>query len=301
MNLDLSGLDGLLGGDLFAPSGGKKVLDIALEHIDLDREQPRGKLDEAALKELAASIRESGVLQPISVKEHPTVPGRYLVNFGERRVRAARLAGWRTIPALMDAACDPYAKVSENVQREALSPLDLARFIARREQAGDTRAEIARRLGKPRSFISELAVLALAPKTVHAVVEKGRCADVRTLYALARGCEEAVPEVQELLAGDGPIGRAAAEAAVRRTRPGKAETPAKRESTRSKKKSTEGCGTGAREGTCGGLRVRCGSRQGSTCCASRPSADSAQVSFEDGATEDVPLDELQVIAWIAEE
>jgi ParB family transcriptional regulator, chromosome partitioning protein len=296
MNLDLSGLNELL---LFGQTTGKSVWEIPLECIDLDPEQPRRRIDEAALRELAASIRTHGVLQPISVKEHPTDARRYVVNFGERRARAARLAGCRTIPALIDAGCDPYAQAIENLQREGLSPLELARFIAQREQAGDSRAEIARRLGKPRSFISELAVLATAPAAVQAVAEEGRCGDVRTLYTLARGCEEALPEVQELLAGDGPIGREAAKAAVSRTRPGKAETPAKRESANSAKRS-EGCGMGARDRTCGGLRVRCGSRQGSTCCASRPSAESARVSFEDGATEDVRFDQLQVIGWVME-
>jgi ParB family transcriptional regulator, chromosome partitioning protein len=296
MTLDLSGLNELV---LFAQTTGKTVWEIPLEQIDADPEQPRRTFDEAALADLAASIRAHGVLQPISVKEHPTQPGRYVVNFGERRARAARLAGCRTIPALIDGARDPYTQAIENLQREALSPLDLAYFIAQREGAGDSRAEIARRLGKPRSFISEVAVLATAPAAVQALVEEGRCTDVRTLYTLTRGCKEGAPEVEHLLAGDGPIRRVTAAAAMSGTKPGKVSSPAKPQMP-SSQKCTDPRGMGARNPTCVGLQVRYASRQGSIRWASTPPAKRAWVSFEDGAAEEVPLAQLQMVDWITE-
>lgn len=138
---------------------------MALERIDFDPDQPRRRMRGERIEELAESIREHGVLEPVSLRCHPEHADRYIVNRGERRVRAARRAGLSCVPAFVDARVDPFAQAAENLHREDMSPFDLAVFIAEREGEGHSRAEIARRLGKPRSFITEAARLNEAPRS----------------------------------------------------------------------------------------------------------------------------------------
>src|SRR5439155_6121292 len=139
VKLDLTGLDQFRASALLAdpPPHDSVPQEMDLELIDFDPEQPRGSVDDASLAELAASIREKGVLEPVSLRRHPDRPGRFIVNRGERRVRASRLAGRRTVPWFLDERVDRYAQVIENLQREDLTPFDLARFIADRERDGD--------------------------------------------------------------------------------------------------------------------------------------------------------------------
>ena len=145
MTLPLDGLDllnapvDLLGG---AP------LQLPLDLIDEDPDQPRKDFCPTALAELAESIKVRGVLQAISVRRHPNKPDHWMVNFGARRLRASHLAGKATIPAYVDNAMDSYDQVIENEQRECLSPLELAMFMQKQLQLGTSASEIARTLGK---------------------------------------------------------------------------------------------------------------------------------------------------------
>jgi ParB family chromosome partitioning protein len=118
-------------------------LQIEIGLIDEDPQQPRTLFEGAMLAELASSIRERGVLQPISVRQHPAARGRWILNFGARRLRASRLASLERIPAFVDDTADDYAQVVENEQRERLKPLELALFVQRRMAVGDSQAEIA--------------------------------------------------------------------------------------------------------------------------------------------------------------
>jgi ParB family transcriptional regulator, chromosome partitioning protein len=113
---------------------------IALQDIDEDPEQPRSEFGDESLRELAATIAERGVKQPVSVRPHPKEPGRWMLNFGARRLRAAKLAGLASIPVFVDEAADSYDQVIENEQREALTPLELALFVQRRDAGGDRAA-----------------------------------------------------------------------------------------------------------------------------------------------------------------
>lgn len=209
MTLDLSSLNEFRASSLMAaqiPAGGSPMA-IDIDLIGFDLQQPRRAMSEKCLAELAESVKAHGVLEPVSLRSHPELDGRYVVNRGERRVRACRLAGLRTVPAFIDERIDPYAQVVENLHREDLSVFDLARFIAMREREGESRAEIARRLRKPASFITEVAGLADAPPVVRQVFEAGRTRDVRVLYQLARGVRDNAAAAEEVLAGDGPISR----------------------------------------------------------------------------------------------
>ena len=208
--LDLSGLETFKASTLLEDATGKP-LELPLDAIDFDPKQPRRHILAETLTELAETIKTDGVLQPICVRPHPDQKRRYVINHGERRVRAARLAGLATIPAYIREDVDPYAQVIENVQRDDLLPLDLAAFVIKREQAGDSRADIARRLGKPPSLITELAELAHAPAPIRKLHDDGRCRDVRALYLLVRTHREQAHAVEDLLAGNAAVTRQQAE------------------------------------------------------------------------------------------
>ena len=133
MTLPLDGLD-LLNAPAIMTAGAP--LQLPLELIDEDPDQPRQDFDQVTLAELTDSVKARGVLQAISVRRHPLTPDRWMVNFGARRLRASRLAGKPTIPAYVDNAMDSYDQVIENEQRESLSPLELAMFVQKKMQTG---------------------------------------------------------------------------------------------------------------------------------------------------------------------
>ena len=172
--LDLSALAQFRPSDLLAAGQGVSApaapVHVELDRIDFDPGQPRRSFREESIEELSASICQHGVLEPVSVRSSPKAPERYIVNRGERRVRAARRAGLRTIPVFIDERIDPFAQAAENLHREDMSAFDLAQFIAEREREGISRAEIARRPGKPRSFITEAAACR-EPAALRAVVQ----------------------------------------------------------------------------------------------------------------------------------
>lgn len=143
------------------PASTGKPLEIPLSSIEEDPDQPRRAFDAKTLEELAASIRERGVLQPIGVTP-PDSNGRRRIVFGARRFRAAQLAGRTTIPAFIhsEGAPDPYDQMIENIQRDDLSAADIAAFIGSRLDAGEKQKDIAQRLGKDKSYIAMYAAVA---------------------------------------------------------------------------------------------------------------------------------------------
>lgn len=283
MKLDLSGLEQFRASSLLeveaAPVGAP--LEVSLDLIDFDPLQPRRAMNPQALAELAGSMRLHGVLEPVSLRSHPEQNGRFIVNRGERRVRACRLAGRSTVPAFVDERLDPYAQVVENLHREDLSVFDLARFIDGREREGDSRAEIARRLHKPRSFITEVAGLVDAPAPVREAFESGRTRDVRVLYQLARACREDGADIGQVLAGDGPISRHALEAAAALHR----------------QEAVGGCAATAAPRTSKVLLVGHRGRQGWLSWTADHGASHGEVEFEDGSREVLALSALSPVAW----
>ena len=138
-------------------------LQLRIDTIDEDPDQPRREFDPERLAELAETIRERGVRQAVSVRRHPTQPDRWMLNFGARRLRASKLAGKDEIPAFVDHTADSYDQVIENEQREGLKPLELALFVQRRLVNGESQADIAKRLGKSRQYIMIATALIDAP------------------------------------------------------------------------------------------------------------------------------------------
>ena len=160
------GLDALLAGtDESAPS--KDALQtIAIERLRPGRYQPRTRMDEASLAELAESIREQGVMQPILVR--PVDGGRFEIIAGERRWRAAQKAGLREVPALVKPVPDQSAlalALIENIQREELNALEEAQGFKRLiDEFGLTHDAVAKAVGRSRSAVSNLLRLTHLPK-----------------------------------------------------------------------------------------------------------------------------------------
>src|SRR4051812_7582147 len=151
-------------------------------HVDLvapNPEQPRKRFDDEALQALADSVKERGVLQPVLVRPRPG--GTYELVAGERRWRAARLAGLETMPALVqqrDDGASLEAALVENMAREDLNPVEAARAVAALvEELGLTREEVGRRVGRSRVAISNLLRLLDLPDEALALVEDGRLSE----------------------------------------------------------------------------------------------------------------------------
>ncbi len=181
------GLSALLGDDTLPPVAeaggpqpptGEAVAEIAVDLIAPNPEQPRRRFDEAALEELAASIRERGVLQPIILRPDPQTPGQHQIVAGERRWRAAQRAGLHSVPAVVRAIDDRTmleVAIIENVQRADLNPIEEAEGYAQLiDQFGHTQDALARIVGKSRSHLANLLRLRLLPEEVQAMLREGR-------------------------------------------------------------------------------------------------------------------------------
>jgi ParB family chromosome partitioning protein len=150
--------------------------EIPLTHLRANPKQPRRHFDDDALRELADSILLHGVLQPLLVSE--AGPDRYILITGERRWRAAKLAGLGTIPAVIREKVEDTEQLElalvENLQRRDLTPLEEARaFEHLRTGLGLTQADIASRVGMDRSTIANSLRLLKLPITIQELVESG--------------------------------------------------------------------------------------------------------------------------------
>lgn len=166
----------------------EEVLELPLAELRPNPYQPRKTFDEEALKELANSIAQSGVFQPIIVRKS-TVKG-YEIIAGERRFRASKLAGKETIPSIIrefDEAAMMQIAVLENLQREDLNPMEEAEaYEMLMKNLKLTQNELSERLGKSRSHIANHLRLLTLPKTVKDLVQKGQLSmgQARTLLGL---------------------------------------------------------------------------------------------------------------------
>ena len=171
------GLDALLDPYIEEEKEGKPknaVQTVDVHSIDTNREQPRKQFNEEALSELAASIKVHGIVQPLIVKEKN---GRYMIIAGERRFRAARMAGLTEVPVILaDYDEEQIHEVSliENIQRENLNPVEEAaaiRFLM--EQHDMTQEEVSSRIGKSRPAVANSLRLLQLPESVTALLKEG--------------------------------------------------------------------------------------------------------------------------------
>ncbi len=148
---------------------------LPIGEIEPDRNQPRTNFDEAALSELADSIREYGVLQPLLVR--PMSDGSYRIVAGERRWRAAREAGLTELPVVIKALSDGEAAaiaLIENLQREDLNPIEEAEGIKRlMDEYGFTQEQAAEKLSKSRPAVANVLRLLQLPEDVRKLVRDG--------------------------------------------------------------------------------------------------------------------------------
>lgn len=150
----------------------EKVVKLKISLVDPKRDQPRKHFDREALEQLAASITENGLLQPILVREY--ADGRYQIIAGERRFRACKIVGLSEIPAIILERDDKnVAQIAliENVQREDLNPVEEAlAYKALAEQYGMTQEELSQKVGKSRSAIANAVRLLDLPEEILAMV-----------------------------------------------------------------------------------------------------------------------------------
>jgi len=221
------GLDALLGGGAEAREG-ERLGELPVTALRPGKYQPRMRMDEAALAELAESIRARGLIQPVIVRA--VEGGQYEILAGERRWRAARMAGLREIPAVVRDVSDEAAlgiSLVENMQREDLNPVEEATGLKRLvDEFGLTHEEAARAVGRSRVGVTNLMrLLELAP-AARALLQEGRIdmGHARALLALSPARQAALAQ---RIAEEGLSVREAERLAQEGARPaGRAKRPA---------------------------------------------------------------------------
>ena len=170
----------------------QRVLNLPIGQVDINPEQPRKRFDKEKLEELAASIRNVGILQPITVYAQGD---RYVIIAGERRYRAARIAGLSEVPAIVrdeQRLRRMEMALIENLQRDDLNPIEEARALhILIEQVGVTQEQLAQRVGKSRPALTNLLRLLELPNAVIEMVEQGLLTQGHARALLALQGEEA--------------------------------------------------------------------------------------------------------------
>lgn len=174
--------------------------EVPLDHITPNPHQPRRTFDQQALEELAKSISQHGLLQPIVLRPHF---GQYQLVAGERRFRAAKIAGLTTIPAvIMDLTDRQLAEISlvENLQREDLNPLEEANAYSQLlKEFNLTQEVLANRIGKSRSAIANTLRLLNLASPVQAMVADGRISPGHARTLLSLEAEEQLTAAEKIV------------------------------------------------------------------------------------------------------
>lgn len=174
------------------------VVELAIADIGYSPFQPRTQLSEEALGELAESLKRSGVIQPVVVRE---VDGEYELIAGERRIRAAKIAGFEKIPVVIREITDKSAAefaLVENIQREDLNPIDIARAMKRlRVDFGYTQETIAESVKKSRPYVTNILRLLELPSTVQSSILAGEISEGHGRTLLSLKDEDAIFEGME--------------------------------------------------------------------------------------------------------
>jgi ParB family chromosome partitioning protein len=196
------GLDALLAKD--GEAGGDALKTVKLEDLQPGKYQPRTRMDQASLEDLARSLKTQGLMQPVLAR--PLAKGRYEIIAGERRWRAAKLAGLSEVPVIIREVPDSAAlamALIENIQRENLNPLEEASGIQRLiNEFKMTHQEAAEAVGRSRAATSNLLRLLNLPQTVQALLYDGKIemGHARALLALEGRRQE---DLAQRVAGSG--------------------------------------------------------------------------------------------------
>lgn|SRR5699024_6520355 len=196
-NLDLSGLDDF--GSFIDPENAPKSaasgkpLEIELDKIIEDVNQPRVTFEADKMAELTDSVKARGVKTPISVRVNPDKKEHYIINHGARRYRAAKAAGLKTVPAFVDSDYLFTDQLVENIQREALTLQETVQAIERLISDGMSQKEVAEKTGKSKSWVSQLVGITKLNDRIKSLIESGKCQDFTALNRL-NDCYEDDPD-----------------------------------------------------------------------------------------------------------
>lgn len=164
-----------------------RIIEVEIGNLRPNPDQPRSNFDDAALQELAASIAEHGLIQPIAVIEDPEKEGGFVIVAGERRYRAYKLLGKTSIPAIMTSGNPDEIALIENMQREDLSPIEEAEALAKLMERHKYKQEVlAKVIGKARTTITELLSLTALPDEIKAECRTFDIAPKSVLVQIAR-------------------------------------------------------------------------------------------------------------------
>lgn len=184
--------------------------DFDVDIISPDPNQPRKNFDEAALQDLADDLKKNGLIQPIVVRDDPDNVGKFIVVAGERRLKAAKLAGFKKIRSILstyDSSQLGYVQIAENAKRDNLKFYEMAEFIVSRADAGEKQADIAEKLGLSKTKVSEFMVWKDAPDFLKDAKE--HFSSIRTFYDIAKLTDEFANEVKSFIEDStGEISRA---------------------------------------------------------------------------------------------
>ena len=168
------GLDALISTEGVRTQGSSTINEIAIDEIEANPNQPRREFDEEALRELAMSIREIGIIQPITLRQ--VAGNRFQIIAGERRWRASQLAGLKAIPAYIRTIDDESVMemaLVENIQREDLNAIEIAlAYEHLMEDTGMTQEKVSERVGKSRTAIANYLRLLRLPAQVQMALQK---------------------------------------------------------------------------------------------------------------------------------
>ncbi|KAI5911998.1 ParB/RepB/Spo0J family partition protein [Azoarcus sp. PA01] len=185
---------------------GAGPLELPLELIDEDPNQPRTAdnpgFSRESIAEIGQTIKDRGVKSPISVRENPEAEGRYIINHGARRYRGSQWAERATIPAFIDNDYNHADQVIENLQRNELTPREIADFIGRELATGKKKSEIAREIGKSPAFVTQHVTLLDLPDPIAKAFNTGRANDVTVVNELVTAFKKNPEEVGVWLADD---------------------------------------------------------------------------------------------------
>lgn len=186
-----------------------KIVYLPFSILHDDPDNSRTIFDEKEIESLAESIKaissrtgkRRGIKEPISVRKHPEIEGEYFINSGHRRKRAGLLAGETEAPCFVDEDADDYDNTIVNMKRVGLTVMEVAAFIQRRLEAGDSKGDIAKALGQSASYISDHVIFFDMPDFVRELYDEGICLSMQGLAILHRAAKKNPNEVQTFCVG----------------------------------------------------------------------------------------------------
>lgn len=215
-NLNTINLGGVVG-EKAKVNTKKDQLHIPLNLIEEDPLNVRVVFNELGLEQLAESIKENGVLTPISIRENPEKPGNYIINNGARRFRASKMAGQEFIPAFIDNEHDELNQMIDNIQREDLSILEIAEKIKRLiDEKKFNKGTLAKRAGKPAAWVSKHLSALSMPPLLKFLYESGQCNDLEAINMIVNRWEKNGVEIHKWLESFQGTGKLVTQAGVRK-------------------------------------------------------------------------------------